>query len=408
VELAAPGEDDHAFSVQDVVETYTESMIVMDTTTETTEAALAGEDGTVEAASEPEEVAAVASALIAEGGSDQAVAAAVDEETNVAAPSTETVEEVVAAEVNNPEPAAAVEETSVAEPVAEPLNHDVAEVDENLVEVAAASAEESAVAESMPENVEEVSIAVEESSAEPMAASTVTRNDAAGVVEESALEPQVAEASPVTEETNILEQEEAVSSELVPAASVPQHAAYEEFLKDDGNILNTLAVAEPDQTSSVQELPIPAEPATKIDASGEFHLEMDTKNAHVWNELGNVYFNNGAVDDSIVAYSKAIELDRWFAWPYSNLALAYVQKGRFAEAVLLYQRSIELFTGEKDKAISWNRLGNVYRRMNDYDNAIAAYQRADELDPDNTTLSLQSRFSLLGSYQLEQNASYVA
>ena len=113
-------------------------------------------------------------------------------------------------------------------------------------------------------------------------------------------------------------------------------------------------------------------------------------------------------DDAIVAYSKAIELDRWFAWPYSNLALAYVQKRRFVEAILLYQRSIELFSSDKDKAISWNRLGNVYRRLNDYENAIAAYQRADALDPDNSTLSLQSRFSLLGNYAMEQKPSYVS
>jgi tetratricopeptide (TPR) repeat protein len=78
------------------------------------------------------------------------------------------------------------------------------------------------------------------------------------------------------------------------------------------------------------------------------------------------------------------------------------------EAILLYQRSIELFKSDKDKAVSWNRLGNVYRRINDYENAIASYQRADELDPDNTTLSLQSRFSLLGNYVMEQKATYVS
>ena len=101
-------------------------------------------------------------------------------------------------------------------------------------------------------------------------------------------------------------------------------------------------------------------------------------------------------------------MDRCFAWPYSNLALTYVQKGRFTEAILLYQRSIELFASEKDKAISWNRLGNVYRRLNSYDNAISAYQRADELDPENTTLSLQSRFSLLGNYSTDQVPNQVS
>ncbi|HSG43169.1 MAG TPA: tetratricopeptide repeat protein [Anaerolineales bacterium] len=133
--------------------------------------------------------------------------------------------------------------------------------------------------------------------------------------------------------------------------------------------------------------------------------EPDTKNAYVWNELGNVYFNTGAFEEAVTAYSKAIELDDWFAWPYSNLALVHVQKENYAEAILLYQRSIELFSSDKDKAITWNRLGNVYRRMNDYDNAIACYQRADELDPNNATRSLRSRFSLLGSLSLEESAS---
>jgi tetratricopeptide (TPR) repeat protein len=187
---------------------------------------------------------------------------------------------------------------------------------------------------------------------------------------------------------------------------VAQQVAYEAFLKDTSESFGGQGI-EPEDDSPV-ELPGSAEPVAKIDESGELQIEMDTKNAHVWNELGNVYFNTSAFDDAIVAYSKAIELDRWFAWPYSNLALAYVQKRRFVEAILLYQRSIELFSTDKDKAISWNRLGNVYRRLNDYENAIAAYQRADALDPDNSTLSLQSRFSLLGNYAMEQKPSYVS
>lgn len=185
---------------------------------------------------------------------------------------------------------------------------------------------------------------------------------------------------------------------------VAQHVAYEAYLKDTSDATSSTDADEPEEV----QLPGSPEPTAKIDASGDLQIEMDTKNAHVWNELGNVYFNSSAYDDAIVAYSKAIELDRWFAWPYSNLALAYVQKRRFVEAILLYQRSIELFSGDKDKAISWNRLGNVYRRLNDYENAIAAYQRADALDPDNSTLSLQSRFSLLGNYAMDQKPSYVS
>ena len=195
----------------------------------------------------------------------------------------------------------------------------------------------------------------------------------------------------------------AMPDEELPDGS--EQNAYEEYLKDSDEPMHLYAPEAKDEEP--EDAPAP-EPVAKLDATGELQIEMDTKNAHVWNELGNVYFNTSAFDDAIVAYSKAIELDRWFAWPYSNLALAYVQKRRFVEAILLYQRSIELFTSDKDKAISWNRLGNVYRRLNDYENAIAAYQRADALDPDNATLSLQSRFSLLGNYAMDQKPSYAS
>ncbi len=169
--------------------------------------------------------------------------------------------------------------------------------------------------------------------------------------------------------------------------------AYEEYLKDVNEPVNILS----DHIDEVQS----QTSQTKLSKKGQELLEMETKSAQVWNELGNVYLNSGSYDEAIAAYGKAIGLERHFAWPYSNLALAYVQKGFLAEAILLYQRSIELFTLDKDKALTWNRLGNVYRRMNDYDNAIAAYQTADELDPGNAALSLRSSFGLLGNLRTE-------
>ena len=213
-------------------------------------------------------------------------------------------------------------------------------------------------------------------------------------VENDAVEPTAAEEE---------EKVDAADNSESNTTNVAEQAAYEEYLKDNDDLV--VSTDEEQQDSMPEAL---QEPAAFVNSSGELQIEMDTKNAHVWNELGNIYFNTGAYDDAVVAYSKAIQLDRCFAWPYSNLALTYVQKGRFTEAILLYQRSIELFASEKDKAISWNRLGNVYRRLNSYDNAISAYQRADELDPENTTLSLQSRFSLLGNYSTDQVPNQVS
>ena len=98
-----------------------------------------------------------------------------------------------------------------------------------------------------------------------------------------------------------------------------------------------------------------------------------------WNELGNLYFMNGAYETAINAYLRSIQLDGKFGRAHSNLALAFVHTGRHAEAIKLYRRSIELLTDLKEKAITWNRLGALYRQIRDYKNAIEAYQQADVL-----------------------------
>jgi len=106
----------------------------------------------------------------------------------------------------------------------------------------------------------------------------------------------------------------------------------------------------------------------------------------IWNELGNIYYNAEAYDEAIHAYHRAIELDHGCGQSYSNLASIYIHKEYYAEAILMYQKGIELLDNAKDKAVLWNRLGDAYLRVDDYDDAIAAYQTAAELDPENDAL----------------------
>jgi len=108
----------------------------------------------------------------------------------------------------------------------------------------------------------------------------------------------------------------------------------------------------------------------------------DNMDASKWNDKGNASFQRSAFEEAINAYNKAIQLDPSFGASYSNLALTYLTRGQFAEAILLYQKSIELLASPIDKALSWNGLGNAYRCINDYAGAVAAYQMAAELDPE--------------------------
>jgi len=103
----------------------------------------------------------------------------------------------------------------------------------------------------------------------------------------------------------------------------------------------------------------------------------------LWNELGNLYFLSGEYQQAVHAYKRSIQMDESFGRPYSNLALTYVQQGKYEQAIDLYRRSIKLLAEDKEQAISWNRLGNVFRHLKDYKQAVVAYRNADELDPEN-------------------------
>lgn len=110
-------------------------------------------------------------------------------------------------------------------------------------------------------------------------------------------------------------------------------------------------------------------------------LDLRPENAHLWNEFGNVNFNAGFYDNAVQAYYRAIQLDGELGWAYSNLALAYTRKGNFREAEMLFQKGVDLLNQNSDKAIAWNRLGNLYREMDEYQKAFQAYQMADRLHP---------------------------
>ncbi len=110
-------------------------------------------------------------------------------------------------------------------------------------------------------------------------------------------------------------------------------------------------------------------------------LESESTSAVVWNEKGNLHFKQGAIEEAINAYNKAIQFNTEFGWPYCNLAQAYVAQGQYTEAILLYERSIELLEDNQDKALCWNGLGTAHRRMGNYGDAVQAYQKAAELDP---------------------------
>ena len=121
------------------------------------------------------------------------------------------------------------------------------------------------------------------------------------------------------------------------------------------------------------------------------------QSAFDWNELGNSFTSAGDYEKAIAAYKKSIEMDPRFGQPYSNLGFVLYHTGKFQNAALLLTRGLEFLDTPEDKALSWNRLGDVYRRMRDYGNALVAYQKASQLKPDTNPVLARARLSLMDS-----------
>jgi superkiller protein 3 len=144
------------------------------------------------------------------------------------------------------------------------------------------------------------------------------------------------------------------------------------------------------------------ETAGMREGTGTVQSVQNPRNAKAWDDLGELFLKMGSLDKAVEAFQKAIELEPGTGRSYCNLAFAYVSQCNYQDAVPLYLKSIELLEDDKEKAAAWNRLGNVYRKLNDYDNAIKAYQKAVVLADEGVDLLTRTRFSLLSNLTVNQ------
>lgn len=199
--------------------------------------------------------------------------------------------------------------------------------------------------------------------------------------------PQTESSQPVEGSAADPVDEPAVDVESTPEEDAPFWVIHP-TQADDDVALNETITHEIGGISVQMSLPLFSNALSKASVQTDDLFEVnkpkvDSTNARVWNEKGNIHFRASEYEEAVYAYEKAIKLDHTFGWAYCNLGLTYLTQNRYAESILLLQKSIELLANDRDRAVAWNGLGNLYRRLNDYDNAVVAYQKADELDPQN-------------------------
>jgi rhomboid protease GluP len=112
-------------------------------------------------------------------------------------------------------------------------------------------------------------------------------------------------------------------------------------------------------------------------------LELDSKSAEARLELGMLYLNQNRVEDAKNAFSQVLAQDANDAEAHFGLALALAAEGNDPAAVEEYKTAARI--DPQAGGINYN-LGVSYARLKKYDEAIAAFQKEQQLGGDNAEL----------------------
>jgi tetratricopeptide (TPR) repeat protein len=119
-------------------------------------------------------------------------------------------------------------------------------------------------------------------------------------------------------------------------------------------------------------------------AQYEIAARLDPKNPAAWNNLANYYGEHGPLTNAFADYTKAIELNPAEPVYYQNLATT----------VYLFRKDARAFYGINEQQV--------------FDKALALYQKAIQLDPDNFPLATDYAQSYYGIRPLRTNDALVA
>jgi protein O-mannosyl-transferase len=117
------------------------------------------------------------------------------------------------------------------------------------------------------------------------------------------------------------------------------------------------------------------------EAAGAYRkaIELRPGFADAWHNLGIAYSNTHDLQQAVAACKEAIRLQPQLTDAYYTMAGAYAWMNSLQEAADAYTR----FIAVRPSAAVWNNLGTVYAAMGDAKQAVLAFQKALELEPSN-------------------------
>jgi serine/threonine-protein kinase len=133
---------------------------------------------------------------------------------------------------------------------------------------------------------------------------------------------------------------------------------------------------------------------TQAQANCQKAAELDNRIPAVFVTLAQIHDLLGNHDLALQEFHQALDLDPKNAAALGGLALSYEDSGRIADAEKTFQDAAAM---RPDVWVGYNALGAFYKRQHKYPQAVAAYQQALQITPDNAEL-----FSNLAAAYLDQ------
>ena len=130
-------------------------------------------------------------------------------------------------------------------------------------------------------------------------------------------------------------------------------------------------------------------------------LELEPK-AEIYSDLGFILAQLGRPQEALESYRKALALDANCASAHVNLAVTFVQAGRFDEAEAHYRKALP----GRPTAETHNGLGFVLARQGRTDEAIVEFRKALDANPKYTPACNNLAEALVKQGQLEEAERY--
>lgn len=108
-------------------------------------------------------------------------------------------------------------------------------------------------------------------------------------------------------------------------------------------------------------------------------LACTSDNSIAHNNLGNMLFQERAVDEAIAEFRKALEINPDYVQAHNNLGTALFLTGNTDEAMVQLQKALQL---KPDYAPARVNLANLLMKQGNLDGAITQYQRALQIEPE--------------------------